>query len=115
MRAVELDERLITGCRDLHPTERLLAAGTSAGARSLGLPVGGIARGAPADFTSVRLDSPRTAGATPETALEHLVFAATAADVTDVVVGGRPIVQAGNHLRIGDVGRALADAVAAVL
>ncbi len=115
MRAVELDQRLITGCRDLHPTERLLAAATSAGARSLGLPVGGIARGAPADFTSVRLDSPRTAGATPETALEHLVFAATAADVTDVVVDGRPIVQAGNHLRIGDVGRALADAVAAVL
>ena len=57
----------------------------------------GLAVGAPADFTTVRLDSPRTAGATADTAVEHLVFAATAADVTDVVVAGRPVVEGGRH------------------
>ena len=74
----------------------------------------GLAVGAPADFTTVRLDSPRTAGATAETALEHLVFAATSADVTDVVVAGRPVVECGRHVRIDDVGAALRAPISAL-
>jgi len=42
------------------------------------------------------------------------VFAATAADVTSVVVGGRQVVQDGRHLLVGDVGTALARAIVAV-
>jgi cytosine/adenosine deaminase-related metal-dependent hydrolase len=55
------------------------------------------------------LDSPRTAGTGPEGAL----FAATAADVTGVVVDGREVVRDGRHLTI-DVPAALRDAIKAV-
>jgi cytosine/adenosine deaminase-related metal-dependent hydrolase len=53
------------------------------------------------------VDSPRTAGADPA----QLLLAASAADVTDVVVGGRQVVRAGRHA-LGDVGRELADVIA---
>ena len=111
LRALELDQRLITGRRGLHSPEQLLSAATGAGTRSLGWDARGLAVGAAADFIAVRLDSPRTAGATAETALEHLVFAATAADVTDVIVAGRPVVKGGRHVSIDDVGSALKDAM----
>ena len=42
------------------------------------------------------------------------MFAATAADVTDVVVGGRLVVEHGHHTRIGDVGEALRCAIDAL-
>jgi hypothetical protein len=38
------------------------------------------------------------------------VFAATAADVTDVVVDGRPVVRDRGHLVVTDVSRRLVDA-----
>lgn len=111
LRALELDERLISGRRGLHRPEQLLAAATTAGSASLGCDARGLAVGAPADFTTVALDTPRTAGATSATALDQLVFAATAADVTDVVVAGRHVVDEGRHVEIGDVGRALTEAI----
>jgi cytosine/adenosine deaminase-related metal-dependent hydrolase len=43
-----------------------------------------------------------------------VVFAATAADVTDVVVGGRPVVRDRVHLAVDDVSSALAAAIASV-
>ena len=61
---------------------------------------GRIAVGAPADLTTLTLRSVRTAGTTTETAIPAAVFAATAADVTDVVVGGAQIVRDGRHLAI---------------
>jgi formiminoglutamate deiminase len=112
VRALELDQRLVSGRRGLHSAESLLASATTVGATSLGWDGRGLTVGAPADFTTVALDSPRTAGATAQTAVEHLVFAATAADVTDVVVDGRPVVEGGRHLRIEHVGRALGEAIA---
>ena len=42
------------------------------------------------------------------------MFAATAADVTSVVAGGRQVVRDGRHLLVGDVGAALAKAIAAL-
>jgi formiminoglutamate deiminase len=114
LRALEVDQRLIAGRRGLHQPAELLRAATTAGMRSLGWDDRGLAVGAPADFTTVALDSPRTAGATPETAVEHVVFAASAADVTDVVVAGRPVVERGNHTRIRDVGAALQEAIHAL-
>jgi len=56
----------------------------------------------------------RTAGGAAGDAAERVVFAAGAADVTDVVASGRRVVEGGRH-RLGDVGRLLADAVAAVV
>ena len=110
LRALETDQRLVTGHRGLHAADELLEAATTAGMHSLGWDARGLALGAAADFTVVRLDSPRTAGATAATAIQHLVFAATAADVTDVVVAGRAVVARGRHTSIGDVGGALQSA-----
>jgi len=113
-RAVELDERLSTQERGHFDVRELLAMATSAGHAALGWrDAGRLAAGAMADFTTVRLDSPRTAGAGDHPA-ETVVFAATGADVTDVVVGGRHVVRAGRHMTIPDVGRALDDAIGAV-
>jgi len=112
-RAVELDERLVTCRRGHWSAEELLHAATAAGHAALGhLDAGRIEVGAPADLVAVRLDSPRTAGTGG--AAETAVFAAAAADVTDVVVGGRPVVTDGRHVRV-DAGGELAAAVAAVL
>ena len=43
-----------------------------------------------------------------------MVFAATAADVTSVVVGGREVVRDGHHLLVGDVAAALDRAITAL-
>ncbi|HEY5031418.1 MAG TPA: formimidoylglutamate deiminase, partial [Actinomycetes bacterium] len=70
---------------------------------------GVIAVGGYADLVTVRLDSARTAGC--GATLETAVFAATAADVSHVVAGGRVVVRDGAHTAIGDVGRALGHAI----
>ncbi|MBX6384535.1 MAG: formimidoylglutamate deiminase [Microbispora sp.] len=111
-RAVELNERLVTGERGHWPAAQLLHAATAAGQASLGFPDAGcLVPGAWADLVSVRLDSVRTAGATKASAVESVVFAATAADVHSVVAGGRRIVEDGRHV-LGDVGALLRDALA---
>ena len=100
-RAVELDERLATGVRGNHDTASLLRAATADGHASLGWPdAGRLAPGALADLTTIRLDSVRTAGTDDEHALDTAVFAATAADVHHVVVGGRVVVRDGRHVAI---------------
>ena len=114
-RGVELHERLATQRRGHWPAADLLSAATAGGAVSLGWPEAGrIAVGAPADVVTVRLDSVRLAGARPATLLESVVFAATAADVREVLVAGRRVVTGGRHTAM-DVPRALDDAIGAVL
>ena len=103
-RAVEMDERLATGRRGLHPPEALLAAATAGAA---------LRPGAPADLCAVGLDGVRLAGADPGRPVPMLVAAATAADVTDVVVAGRHVVRGGVHVAM-DVAAELRAAVAAV-
>jgi formiminoglutamate deiminase len=83
MRAVEMHERLATQARGHWSAAELLAAATYDGHESLGFPdAGRIAVGHQAAFATLDLDTWRTrgSGATAETA----VFAATAADVTEV-------------------------------
>ncbi|MBB2947948.1 formiminoglutamate deiminase [Actinoplanes lutulentus] len=110
-RGVELDERLATRQRGHFSAAELLTAATSAGHASLGWSdAGEIAVGQRADLVAVALDSVRTAGIDPG----GLIFAATAADVTDVIVDGRPIVTEGKH-RAMDVPRALRESIAEVL
>jgi formiminoglutamate deiminase len=103
-RAVELDERLVTGRRGLHDPGALLAAATGGGA---------LAPGAPADLSVVDLGTVRLAGADPADPVPMIVAAATAADVTDVVVAGRHVVRDGRHARL-DVAAGLRAAIAAV-
>jgi formiminoglutamate deiminase len=113
-RAVELDERLVTGRRGHHRPADLLAAATEAGMRALGWDAGRLAPGRLADLVTVGLGSVRLAGTRPAEAVDHLVFAATAADVTSVVASGRQVVSDGHHLLAGDVGAALTRAIAAL-
>jgi formiminoglutamate deiminase len=110
-RAVELDERLVSERRGHHRPERLLAAATGAGMAALGWDGGRLAPGALADLVAVDLRSPRMAGAAGDP-VGQLVFAATAADVTDLVVGGEWVVRDRRHVRVGDVGEALERALA---
>jgi len=114
-RAVELDERLRDERRGHFATDELLTAATAAGHASLGWPDAGvIAPGSRADLVSVRLDSVRTAGFDPADAAAAAVFAASAADVRDVIVDGRAIVRDGHHCLIVDVQHALARSIEAV-
>ncbi|WP_377271024.1 formimidoylglutamate deiminase [Peterkaempfera sp. SMS 1(5)a] len=114
-RALELDERLRTHRRGHWTAAALLRAATEDGHASLGWErAGRIEPGAPADFVAVALDSVRTAGPEPRFGAETAVFAATAADVRDVVVGGRPVVRDGVHRLVPDVPAALRDSVAAL-
>jgi formiminoglutamate deiminase len=115
-RGIELTQRLATGRRGSFTAADLAAAATSAGHACLGWPdAGHIVPGARADLVTVGLDSVRLAGAAEPTALESVLFAATAADVRHVVSGGRDVVRDGRHLLIGDVPGNLAAAVAALL
>ncbi|MFY1598451.1 formimidoylglutamate deiminase [Micromonospora sp. WMMD737] len=96
-RAVELDERLRTRRRGHFAPAELRDAATVGGHAALGWrDAGRIAVGARADLVTVRLDSPRTAGVPPV----GVWFAAGAADVTHVVVDGRPVVRDGRHLTV---------------
>lgn len=107
MRGLELHERLATGERGCFTPGDLIMIGTEVGHRSLGWPEGGrIADGNLADFVMVRADSVRTAGTRPY----QIGFAATAADVDHVVVGGQVIVRDGQH-RLGPPARLLTQAL----
>jgi len=90
LRALEMHERLATGERGHWSAAELLDVGT-AGAR--------IAVGEPADLVTLDTRSPRTAGTGAD---EHTaVFAATAADVTHVVVAGEKVYETGDDAEIG--------------
>ncbi|MBJ7337905.1 formimidoylglutamate deiminase [Mycolicibacterium sp.] len=113
-RAVELDERLVRRERGVIPASRLLESATRDGHSALGWSRAGELRvGARADLVAVDLDSVRTAGGGPT--VENAVFAATAADVTDVVVDGRAVVTGRRHRLVENPGYALAEAISAAL
>ncbi|WP_228978870.1 formimidoylglutamate deiminase [Streptomyces sp. DH12] len=114
-RAMELDERLRSRTRGHWTAAALLRAATADGHAALGRPdAGRLEAGAPADFTTIALDTVRTAGPVPRLAAETVVFAASAADVRHTVVGGRHVVRDGAHALVPDVARALRDSIAAL-
>lgn len=90
MRGVEMHDRLRTGVRGHWSAAALLDTATGNGHASLGLEQSGV----------VTLDpgSPRTAGAGAD--VHAAVYAATSADVTEVVIDGR-VVFDGDHARVG--------------
>ncbi|HEU4349863.1 MAG TPA: formimidoylglutamate deiminase [Actinoplanes sp.] len=104
-RVAEMHERLATERRGHFTPAELIAAATNHAA--LGWDdAGRIAVGQRADLVAVRTDSVRTAGVAPD----QVIYAATPADITDVVVDGRHIVSEGRHTGF-DVAEALRDAV----
>jgi formiminoglutamate deiminase len=115
-RRVELGERLASEERGHFTAAELATAASTVGHASLGWPdVGELAAGGLADFVTIALDSPRTAGAPRTAALESVIFAASAADVRNLVVGGRDVVSGGRHVLVSDVPGALAAAIGRVL
>lgn len=109
-RSVELHTRLADERRGHFTTAELLTAATATGHQALGWPDAGvIAPGMRADLVTVATDSVRTAGTNPAA----VVFTATAADITRVVVGGRELVRDGRHAEL-DVPARLRDTIAAV-
>ncbi len=104
-RALEMDQRLLTKRRgNLQPRD-LVAALTAHD--TIGWPEAGrLSVGARADLVAVRLDTVRTAGIDPA----QVLLAASAADVDTVVVDGRTVVSAGQHV-LGDVGAMLRNAI----
>lgn len=114
-RAMELNERLRSRTRGHWTANALLTAATEDGHAALGLPdAGRLEAGALADFTTIALDSVRTAGPTARLGAETAVFAATASDVRHTVVGGRHVVRDGAHTLVPDVPSALSESIAAV-
>ncbi|HZG92337.1 MAG TPA: formimidoylglutamate deiminase [Pseudonocardia sp.] len=103
-RALEMHARLASGERGRFTPATLLAALTRHSA--LGGSDAGLVPGAPADLVAVRTDTVRTAGTDPA----QILFAATAADVDTVLVGGEAVVRGGRH-RLGDVARLLDAAI----
>ena len=111
MRAVELDERLATRQRGHWTAGELLEAATTTGHRSLGFDdAGEIAVGRRADLVTLDTESVRTAGTGRD---EHTaVFAASAADVVQVMVDGRVVARQGDR---EEIGRELARAIEATI
>jgi cytosine/adenosine deaminase-related metal-dependent hydrolase len=110
-RAVELHERLRTERRGHFTCADLVTAATAAGHRALGWPDAGVlAVGARADLVTVRLDTVRTAGCDPTA----VVFAASAADVSHVVVDGRTVVQDGVHCGLPQAAHDLSNMIRAI-
>jgi formiminoglutamate deiminase len=113
-RAIELDERLARLERGNQDAAALLTAATVDGQRAIGWPeAGAIERGRLADLVNLSGGSVRLAGITPETAAPSIVFAASAADVTNVIVGGEFVVRDGAHARM-DVARELRESISAL-
>jgi formiminoglutamate deiminase len=107
LRGIEMNERLATGERGRFTPAELIMIASEAGYRSLGWSDGGrIAEGALADFVVVRSDSERTTGVLPD----QIAYAATSADIDQVVVAGRVIVHDGRH-QLGSPARLLAAAL----
>lgn len=113
-RAIEFDERLVTGRRGHLTAGAIAGALTVNGAASIGWDAGRIAPGALADLVAINLDSVRTAGSRSGDLLAHTLFAATASDVRTVVVGGVVVVDDGVHLAVPHTGRELAAVIADV-
>lgn len=100
MRALEMDERLASQERGHWTAAELLAAGTLTGHQSLGWSdAGTIAMGQRADLVVLDPASTRTAGTGRDE--NTAVFAATAADVREVMVDGRWVVRPGDREQIG--------------
>ena len=87
-RGLELDQRRATGVRGLHHPEELLTAATANGMLALGWDdAGELGEGKLADFVTV------DASTWPEgREVASLVYATSARDVNNVVIGGRTVV-----------------------
>jgi len=96
MRLAALFARATARNPEVVSTAEALRLATRGGAEALGLPVGSLEPGRPADVIRLRTDDPRfTPSVTDAELLGHLVWAGAGYLVTDVWVGGVQVVDAG--------------------
>jgi formiminoglutamate deiminase len=108
MRGLEMDERLATQERGHWTAAELLAAATGHATIGFG-DAGAIAVGQRADLVTLDTTTPRTSGTGAD---EHTaVFAATSADVVQVVADGRVVYTKGDD---EEIGRELDEAIGAL-
>jgi 5-methylthioadenosine/S-adenosylhomocysteine deaminase len=109
MRLAAILARATAGDPGAVSTADALRLATRGGADALGLPVGTLEPGRPADIIRLRTDDARfTPSVTDAELLGHLVWAGAGYLVTDVWVGGARVVDGGRHTRI-DEARARAE------
>jgi formimidoylglutamate deiminase len=80
-----------------HVGTRLWRDAAQHGARAIGQPAGTIEVGRRADWLVLDPEHPSMAGAAPDSALDHLMFAGGDAAIRDVMVAGRWVVKDGRH------------------
>jgi formimidoylglutamate deiminase len=80
-----------------HVGTRLWRGAAIHGAQAIGQAVGQIAVGRRADWIVLDRNHPSLAGAAPNAALDHLVFAGASAAIRDVMVAGRWVVKDYRH------------------
>ncbi|MDE2306145.1 MAG: formimidoylglutamate deiminase [Gammaproteobacteria bacterium] len=104
LRWLEYEQRLrrrrriaLAGEEEPHVGTHLWRTAAQGGARALGQPVGEIAVGRRADWLVLDPDHPALAGASPQAALDHLVFGGGRAAIRDCVVAGQWVVADGRH------------------
>jgi 5-methylthioadenosine/S-adenosylhomocysteine deaminase len=109
MRLAALLARAMSGDPGAVPTATALRLATRGGGEALGLPVGALEAGRPADVIRLRTDDARfTPSVNDAELLGHLVWAGAGYLVTDVWVGGTCVVEDGRCTTI-DVSRARAE------
>ena len=108
MRLAPLFARAVAGDPDVVSSATALRLATRGGGEALGLPVGAIEVGRPADVIRLRTDDARfTPSVTDAELLGHLVWAGAGYLVTDVWVGGHQVVEDGQCSTVdGDRARA---------
>lgn len=80
-----------------HVGTRLWRGAAQQGAQAIGQPAGAIEVGRRADWLVLDPAHPSLAGAAPDTALDHLVFAGGDAAIRDVMVAGRWVIKNRRH------------------
>jgi 5-methylthioadenosine/S-adenosylhomocysteine deaminase len=103
MRLAPLLARAIAGDPDVLTSAAALRLATRGGGEALGLPVGALEVGRPADIIRLRTDDARFSPSLNDAELlGHLVWAGAGYLVTDVWVGGRQVVEASQCTTIDD-------------
>jgi len=104
LRWLEYQQRLrrrrrnvLTADGELHVGTALWRAAARGGARALGQAVGEIAPGRRADWIVLDGDHPAMAGARPEDAVDHLLFAGGRQAIRDTYVAGRCVLENYRH------------------
>ncbi|MDP9066233.1 MAG: formimidoylglutamate deiminase [Pseudomonadota bacterium] len=96
-RLLERRRGVFAGDGDTHVGTRLWRDAARHGAQAVGQAVGTIGVGRRADWLVLDNQHPSMAGATPHTALDHLLFAGASAAIRDVMVAGRWVVKDHRH------------------